>query len=169
VLATLNLSPETFEQEARVALALIDRLDVFHALFESVCISEEVHKELLEGGPSGQGLIPLQKASWIKVQRISSSIDPLLMTVLDTGEASVMQLAREIKADYVLIDERKGRKIARDIFALKVIGTARILVEAKKKVILNSSVGESLARMKESGYWIHNDIVKLALKEAGEK
>jgi predicted nucleic acid-binding protein len=152
-----------------IALALIDRLDVLQALFEAVSISEEVHKELLEGGPSGQGLIQLQKASWIKVQRISSPIDPLLMTVLATGEASVIQLARETKADYVLIDERKGRKIARDIFGLHVIGTARILVEAKKTGILNSSVGESLARLKESGYWIHSDIVRLALKEAGEK
>lgn len=151
-----------------IALALIDRLDVLNALFESVCISEEVHKELLEGGTSGHGLIPLQKASWIKVQRISSSIDPLLMTVLDTGEASVIQLARETKADNVLIDERKGRKIARDIFGLHVIGTARIHVEAKKKGILNRSVGESLARLKESGYWIHGDIVRLAVKEAGE-
>jgi len=151
-----------------IALALIDRLDVLHALFESVHISEEVHKELLEGGLSGHGLIPLQKASWIKIQRISSPIDPLLMTVLDTGEASVMQLAREIKADYVLIDERKGRKIARDIFGLNVIGTARILVEAKKKGVLNSSVGESLAQLKESGYWIHDDIVKITMKEAGE-
>ena len=90
------------------------------------------------------------------------------MTVLDTGEASVLQLAREIKADYVLIDERKGRKIARDIFSLRVIGTTRVLVEAKKKGLLNN-VGDTLTRLKESGYWIHDDIVRLALKEAGER
>jgi uncharacterized protein len=151
-----------------IALALIERLDILHALFETVTISEEVHKELLEGGPSGHGLISLQKASWIKVQPLSSPIDPLLMTVLDTGEASVLQLAREIKADYVLIDERKGRKIARDIFSLRVIGTTRVLVEAKKKGVLNN-VGDTLTRLKESGYWIHDDIVRLALKEAGER
>ena len=81
---------------------------------------------------------------------------------------AVVHLARETKADYVLIDERKGRKIARDIFGLKVIGTARILVEAKRKGLLNS-VSAALRQLKEAGYWIHDDIVRLALKEAGEK
>ncbi|MGC8580404.1 MAG: DUF3368 domain-containing protein, partial [bacterium] len=90
-----------------------------------------------------------------------------LQTVLDSGEASVIQLARELKADYVLIDERKGRKIARDIFNLKVIGTARILVDAKKNGILNN-VGDAMKQMKDAGYWIHDDIVKFALKEAKE-
>lgn len=151
-----------------IALALLDRLDILQSLFETVTISKEVHKELLEGGPSGRGLVPYQKASWIKVHPLSSSIDTLLMTVLDTGEASVIQLAGETKANYVLIDERKGRKIARDIFGFKVIGTARILVEAKKKGILNSSVGDALSRLKESGYWIHDNIVRAALREAGE-
>jgi predicted nucleic acid-binding protein len=36
-----------------IALALIDRLDILHVLFESVMISQEVHRELLEGGPFG--------------------------------------------------------------------------------------------------------------------
>jgi uncharacterized protein len=152
-----------------IALALIDRLDILRSLFQSVSISEEVHKELLEGGSSGHGLISLQKASWIKVQPLSSPIDPLLMTVIDNGEASVVQLALETKADYVLIDERKGRKVARDVYGLKVIGTARIVVEAKEKGILDSSVAETLSRLKENGYWIHDDIVNLALKKAGER
>lgn len=151
-----------------IALALIERIDILQSLFAVVMISEDVHKELLEGGPSGRGILPYQKASWIKAHPITSPVDPLLMTVLDSGDASVIQLARETKADYVLIDERKARKIARDIFDLSVIGTARVLVEAKRKGILNS-VGDALKQLKEAGYWIHGDIVLYAQKEAGEK
>jgi predicted nucleic acid-binding protein len=94
-------------------------------------------------------------------------LDPLLQTVLDYGEASVIQLAREMKADYVLIDERKGRKIAREIFSLKVIGTARILVEAKRKGIIDS-VGDALNQMRDSGYRLHDNIIRYALKESKE-
>jgi len=36
----------------------------------------------------------------------------------------------------VLIAERKARKVARDIYGLRPIGTARLLVEAKKKNLL---------------------------------
>ena len=151
-----------------IALSLIDRLDILQSLFESVIISEDVHKELIEGGPSGRGLLTYQKGSWIKVYPLASPIDPLLTAVLDSGETSVIQLARETNADYILIDERKARKIARDIFGLSVIGTARVLVEAKSKGILNG-VGDILKQLKEAGYWIHDDIVFYALKEAGEK
>lgn len=150
-----------------IALALINRLDILKAIFQQVIVPDAVHKELLEGGSSGHGLLSYQKASWIQVQSLSTSIDPLLQNVLDIGEASVIQLVREIKADYVLIDERKARKIARNIFNLKVIGTARILVEAKKKGIINS-VGDALRQMRESDYRIHDNIVQATLKEANE-
>ena len=150
-----------------IALALIDRLDILQIIFQKVIIPEAVHKEMLEGGDSSHGLHSYQNASQINVQSLSTSTDPLLQNILDIGEASVIQLAREVKADYVLIDERKARKIARDIFGLKVIGTVRILVEAKRKGILNN-VGNALNKMRDSGYRIHDDIVAFALKEAGE-
>lgn len=150
-----------------IAFALIDRLDILQSLFQKITIPDTVHKELLEGGASGHGLVSYKKASWIKVLSLSSEVDPLLQTVLDIGEASVIQLARETHADYVLIDERKARKIARTIFGLRVIGTARLLVEAKKKGLINS-VSDALNRMRDNGYRIHDDIVHFALKEAKE-
>jgi len=150
-----------------IALALIDRLDILQTMFQQVVVPDAVHKELLDGGPSGHGLQSYQKASWIRVQSLSAPIDSLLQNVLDKGEASVIQLAREMKADYLLIDERKARKIARDIFGLRVIGTARVLVEAKKKGSIDS-VGNALTKMHNSGYWIHDDIVQFALKKANE-
>ncbi len=150
-----------------IALALIDRIDILQKLFQQVSIPDAVHKELLEGGSSGHGLPSYNKATWIQVLPLSSALDPLLQTVLDYGEASVIQLAREMKADYVLIDERKGRKIAREIFSLKVIGTARILVEAKRKGIIDS-VGDALNRMRDSGYRLHDNIIRYALKESKE-
>lgn len=151
-----------------IALTLIDRLDILNSLFQIVTVSDMVHKELLAGGASGYGLVAYQKASWIKVQAMSTAIDPLLRTVLDLGEASVIQLAREINADCVLIDERKARKVARDIYGMKVIGTARLLVEAKREGILDS-VQSALLKMRDGGYRIHDDIIGYALKEAKER
>ena len=37
----------------------------------------------------------------------------LLDSILDAGEASVIQLARESQAELVVIDERKARRVAR--------------------------------------------------------
>ncbi|MBM4055550.1 MAG: DUF3368 domain-containing protein [Planctomycetes bacterium] len=131
-----------------IALMLIDRLNVLQNLFKKVFIPEAVHNELLQGENIGIGLASYKQASWIQVQSLQKTQDPLIKTVLDSGEASVIQLSLEINADYVLIDERKARKIARNIYGLRVIGTARNLVEAKNKGIIDS-VGNVLNKIRD--------------------
>lgn len=150
-----------------IAIMLIEQLDILQNLFQKVFVPETVHKELLLGENTGIGLASYKQASWIQVTSLQNALDPLIKTVLDIGEASVIQLAREIKADYVLIDERKARKVARNIYGLRVIGTARILIEAKKKEMIDN-VGDALMKIRDGGYWIHDDIMHFAMKEAGE-
>ena len=59
-----------------------------------------------------------QKIKWIKVIPHLRPIDPLSKTLLDAAEATVIGLARELGADFVLSDERKARKIARTVYNL---------------------------------------------------
>jgi len=93
--------------------------------------------------------------------------DELLSALLDAGEAAVIDLAREQGIRLVLIDERKARKVARDVYGLQPVGAARILFEAKKKNLL-PEIAASLKKLRQEGYWIHEDIVQAALHEAGE-
>jgi uncharacterized protein len=151
-----------------VALAVIDRLVILRALFSQVVVSEFVHRELLQGGAEGLGLSSYQQASWIEVRALVNPLDALLATVLHQGEASVIQLARELGAAAVLVDERKARKLARTIYGIRVIGTARVLVDAKRSGLLGN-VGDALAGIRSAGYWIHDDIVSFARREAGEE
>ena len=150
-----------------IALAMIDRLDLLKLLFRAVLIPEAVHGEILQGGGASAGLSAYLQASWIKVKRLRKPADPLLDSILDAGEASVIQLARERNAKLVLIDEKKARKVARNVYGLRVIGTARVLVEARRQNHLES-VSEAIRRIREGGYWIHDDIVRFALRESGE-
>jgi len=150
-----------------IALAMINQLDILRILFSEVIIPGAVHYEILEGGAVSRGVASYQNASWIQVRELSNHLEPLLCTVLDMGEASVIQLCQECKADMVLIDERKGRKVARDIYKMRVIGTAGILVQAKQQGII-TSVSDALDEMRNGGYRIHNNIIEIALKKAGE-
>jgi len=151
-----------------VALAVIDRLDLLHCLFDEVMVPEAVHFELLEGGVKQAGVAAYRQAHWIESKKLTEPHDPLLGSVLDTGEASVIQLARERNIDRVLIDERKGRKIAREIYGLQVIGSARVLVEAKRQGYLDN-VEKAITAMRQHGYWLHENIVAVILKKAGER
>lgn len=150
-----------------VALSMIDRIDILRHLFELVAVPEAVHKEILEGGPINAGLLNYRKAKWIKVMTLSNPIDPLLRTSLDAGEAAVIGLARELSVNLLLVDERKARKIARTVYGLHVIGSARVLIEAKRRRLLDN-VGVALQAMRDGGYWIGDSIVDAALKQAGE-
>ena len=150
-----------------VALSMIGRIDILRDLFELVTVPEAVHMEILEGGTTNAGLAGYRKVNWIKVGTLSKPVDPLLRTSLDFGEAAVIELARELSVNLVLVDERKARKIARTIYGLHVIGSARVLVEAKRHGLLDN-VGVALQAMRNGGYWIGDSIVDAALKQAGE-
>lgn len=150
-----------------VALSMIGRIDILRDLFELVSVPEAVHMEILEGGATNAGLAGYRKVNWIKVRTIANPVDPLLRTALDAGEAAVIGLARELSVNLVIIDERKARKIARTIYGLHVIGSARVLVEAKKRGLIDN-VNTALRAMRDGGYWIGDSIVDAALKQAGE-
>ena len=151
-----------------IALGSIDRLEILKGIFEEVILPLTVHQEIMQGGKNFSGLECYRKATWIKVHSLVSPIELLLGTLLDKGEASVIHLAQENSADFVLIDERKARKIAREIYGMHVVGSARILVEAKHRGLI-TNVREPLEGMRSAGYWIHDDIMKAVLEQAHEK
>ena len=78
---------------------------------------------------------------------------------------------RQTTGSVVLKDDRqfqrKARKVARDIYGLQPIGTARILVEAKRKNLL-PDIASQFQKIQQEDYWIHASIVETALREAGE-
>ena len=67
----------------------------------------------------------------------------------------------------VLIDEKKGRKVAR-LYGLQVFGTARLLVEAKQAGLIDS-VEQAMRAMRSNGYWIDEKIVRWSAAMAGEE
>lgn len=150
-----------------IALSGIQRLDILKNLYKTIYLPEAVHYEILNGGKYFRGLNEYLKTDGIKVLKLHQPGDPLLATVLDNGEASVIQLARETGIHKILMDERKGRRIARDVYGLHVMGTARLLVDAKEALLV-SSVKELLYQMRDTGYWIHENIIEAAVKAAKE-
>ena len=149
-----------------IALGLLGKLDILKSLFDEVFVPGAVQREIARGGLRFLGLEDFQQAVWIRVASPKQD-DELLAALLDGGEAAVINLARERNIKLVLIDERKARKVARDIYGLQPIGTARILVEAKKKNLL-AEIASHFEKLRQEGYWIHGDIVQAALREAGE-
>lgn len=151
-----------------IALERIEHLHLLEAVFGQVAIPTAVEQEFLAGQPAGSSFFEAKACGWLKVLALETAPDPLLSLLLDEGEAAVMQLARACGIEQVLIDERKGRKVARQIYGLRTLGTVRVLLEAKQRGLIDA-VRQPLALMREQGYYIHEDIVRFALSQAGEE
>jgi hypothetical protein len=88
------------------ALLTIGAEELLTRLFDDVIIPPAVRNELLRSHP----LLP----SWLQAKTIQNPerAHEYARTV-DAGEAEAIELARELQADLLLIDERKGRTLAR--------------------------------------------------------
>jgi predicted nucleic acid-binding protein len=60
-----------------------------------------------------------------------------LNLILDKGEASSIALCIETEKSLLIIDEKKGRRIAQEL-KLKIIGTLGIILQAKERNLVNS-------------------------------
>ncbi len=113
-----------------IALALLGRLDLLRQIFDEVIVPSAVYDEVTSRGFERPGAEELTQADWIRVRsaKAAPSIEPMLLG-LDAGEIEVLQLAQEIQPDWVLIDERHARRVARAM-GLPIKGTLGILLAA---------------------------------------
>jgi uncharacterized protein len=105
-------------------LILIDSAHVLPALFGRVYAPSAVIRELAHPrSPEPVRRWTVSLPDWLTVQD-PTRIDPSLR--LGPGEAAALALAEELKADWVLLDERKGSRVAKSR-GLRVAGTLGII------------------------------------------
>lgn len=93
-------------------------------------------------------------------------INPMLSNSLDSGEASVIQMALNKRISLVGIDEIVGRRIAR-LSGLKLNGSLGMLVRAKKNGLIES-VSFCVQKMIENGIYLSEGLIAQVLRESGE-
>lgn len=80
--------------------------------------------------------VALSEYSWVQIITPAHAPESLGVPVdLDPGETEAITLALELKADLILMDERKGTLAARQL-GLTSIGVIGILVDAKHRRLI---------------------------------
>jgi hypothetical protein len=142
------------------ALLTVGEAELLPRLFTEVIIPTAVQNELLHH----HGRLP----GWLRVVRVQDAAQTEKYSQLvDAGEAEAIELAQELHADRLLIDERKGRKLAVQE-GVAVIGLLGVVLLAKRKALIPSArtLIERLDR--EAGIYLAPDIREAALKTVGE-
>lgn len=113
-------------------LIKIQELSLLEKLFSKVIIPTKVQEELKDLEFFNYNLTEYKEASWIEIKSASDTqFIQELSKSLDSGEAEAIALALELNADFILIDERKGRSTAEQ-YGLTIIGLVGILIKAKE-------------------------------------
>lgn|SRR5487761_2252644 len=142
------------------ALLTVGKCDLLIELFDEVVIPEAVRQELSRNHPRLPAWLHVASVrDTARVKQYSQSVDP--------GEAEAIELALELHADRLLIDERKGRKLAVQA-GLPVIGLLGVVLLARRKGLIPSA-RTLLQRLEaEAGMYLSVEIRESALQTVGE-
>ncbi len=133
-------------------LVLIEQAHLLPQLFGEVLIPRAVAGELgCAGAPPAVRTWIQNPPQWLRVVPVTHS--PIAdSTALHAGESEAIQLAKEVGAEALLIDERTGARVARQQ-QLLVVGTLGVLVEAAERDLV--AFPEALDRLlRETSFYI---------------
>lgn len=149
-----------------ISLVKIKRLDLLEKLFGKVFIPDAVFKELTTNKTFKQEAEVVKESLFLKVEPIKNkqALEILQATSgLDDGESEAIILAEEQDSDALIIDERKGRKIARKL-GIKITGTLGIFVQAcNEKMISPEDVKSYIEILKENNIRLNNKLIEYVL------
>ena len=151
-----------------IGLAVIGRFNLLRQLFGSIIIPEAVYQEaVIYGREQGGARREVSEAHWIEIRPVKDRLAvEVLLDELDIGEAETIVLAREISADWVLMDERKGRRKLTEL-GLSKTGTAGILLKARRENLIPALAPE-LDLLRKTGFSISDFVVTGLLHQVGE-
>jgi uncharacterized protein len=142
------------------ALLKIQQENLLPHLFGEVIIPVAVHTELLRTHPA----LP----TWLRLEAVKDiSAAMSFRTLVDPGEAEAIQLAKELGADRLLIDDLRGREVA-EHEGLRAMGIVGVLILAKTKKLI-PSVKDLIQKLKiEARVYLADEVIRIALQTAGE-
>lgn len=124
-----------------IGLCIINKLNLLWEIFDEVYITEEVYREIVQSNElrhyGEQELINAVRDNKIIVYKVKNSeLVEAMIARLHKGELEVIQAARELNINRVIIDDRPARNRAKDML-LKPIGIIGILQLAKQLQKIN--------------------------------
>ncbi len=146
-------------------LIQIGQLDVLRQLFGQVIMPKTVYEELSE---LPHQLVAIEGKKWLTVQTVQQRNSVVTLEEdLDPGEAEAIALALEINADYLIIDELRGRYKA-EALGLRIVGLLGVLIQAKQAGYVDAVAPLLIALREKAGFRIHPTLYERVLQLAGE-
>lgn len=152
------------DASALIALATCDSLALLEVIFGNVLVPEAVFSEVTTVDKPQSAR--LRSYLHGKVRAVDMQRYVYLDAFADAGETQAMLLYKEVAADYLLIDDRRGRKVAK-INQIKTVGSLGVLLQAKR-IGLIPRVAPLLEQIAASSVFMSENLIQAVLELAGE-
>jgi len=152
------------DASALIALSACDSLPLLDALFGNVLVPEAVFFEVAGADkPQSSRLLSYLQG---KVRAVNMQRFVYLDAFADAGETEAMLLYKEVAADYLLIDDKRGRKVAK-INQIKTVGSLGVLLLAKRASLI-PRVAPLIEQIAASPVFMSAGLIQTVLELAGE-
>lgn len=156
-----------------ITLSKLGQLNLLPELYDRVLIPQAVYEEVVVAGLRAGHVDAIAvdhfvRAGRIVVQPVEVSVeDDEWSSKIDDGEAEVIVLAREISADWAIIDNAHARRAARTI-GVRPRGTVGVLLEALSRGRIRFLEFELLIDeiKRRPEFWISERLCDAALDKA---
>lgn len=139
-----------------IGLERVGRLDLLRGLYGAVLVPAAVAEECSYRFPQ-----------WIQVQSVQNrGMVRSLRLELGAGESEAIVLAGEVAASRLILDDKKARRIARQL-GLPITGTLAVLLRAKGQGLL-PRVRDVLDDLAAAHFRISESLLQETLRQAGE-
>ncbi len=144
-----------------ISLLKAGHLEVLQILFGIVIIPEAVFRELTDNTTFQSEAVQVKECPFIRVEQVKDQKSVNIfrrVTGLDAGESESIVMAEEKQADLLLMDERKGRRVANQM-GLTITGTIGILLHAfDERILTDTEVENCLKKMNECGIRLNTSL-----------
>ena len=152
-------------------LAAISQLDLLQQLYTCIGIATAVYNEMVRVDKLVPGAVEVQTLPWIQAQAVTDSQQVRVLREsqenIDLGEAEAIILALELKADLLLMDERRGRAVAMS-YGLQVTGLLGVLLQAKRNRLIPAVKPLMERLIEQADFRVSNQLYATILEFAGE-
>jgi predicted nucleic acid-binding protein len=138
-------------------LIAVNQSELLARLFGEVLVPPAVAAELADpAAPHAVRRWITNPPAWLRVHMLKSAPDAALSAVLDPGEREAIQLARELSADFLIMDEREGREIVRQR-GLPLVGALGIWGLSYQRGLLDDPL-QALDQIRQHGFRISDEL-----------
>ncbi len=138
-----------------IVLSKMGYVDFLQKNFERIYIPISVEQEIFKKDDDVTKAVKvLIEQGFIEVKSTENvSLVQVLNVELGIGESQAIALSKEIKPDYVLLDDLKARQYARP-FKINIIGTLGIIHTLLRDGIIKEEPNEIYRMLRSADFWI---------------